>query len=124
MLYLYIYIYIYIYILNKKTHFKFSQLFQLFYITFCSVCRRLCKTTKIFVRIENMFFLFNIHSNTSCFWLFSFCIYIYIYIILYILYIFIYMCIYISCILINILCILWFENFATCSEFFSHILFE
>ena len=48
-------------------------------------CRRLCKTTKIFVTIENVFFLFNIHSNTSSFWLFNFCIYIYIYI--YILYI-------------------------------------
>ena len=35
---------------------------------------RLCKTTEIFVRIENVFFLFNIHSDTSCFWLFNFCI--------------------------------------------------
>ena len=29
-------------------------------------CRRLCKTTKIFVKIENVFFLLNIHTNTSC----------------------------------------------------------
>ena len=34
----------------------------------------------MFVTIENVFFLFNIHSNTSSFWLFNFCIYIYTYI--------------------------------------------
>ena len=49
--YIYIYIYIYIqklksqkldvleWILNKKTHFKSSQIFRLFYITFYSVCQ-------------------------------------------------------------------------------------
>ena len=36
--YNYIYIYIYIYIKYKKTHFQVSQIFQLFYITFYSVC--------------------------------------------------------------------------------------
>ena len=45
---------------------------------------RLCKTTEIFVRIENVFFLFNIHSNTSCFWLYHLYIYIYIYIYIYV----------------------------------------
>ena len=37
-MYIWIYIYIYIYILNRKTHFQFSQIFCLFYISFYSVC--------------------------------------------------------------------------------------
>ena len=39
-MYVYIYIYIYIYILNKKSHFKSSQIFRLFYITFYSYVKQ------------------------------------------------------------------------------------
>ena len=55
-------------------------------------CRRLCKTTEIFLTIENVFFLFNIY------------IYIYIYIYyIYILYIYIlYICTYIYAICIYV----------------------
>ena len=52
------------------------------HITKCFIhthCRRLCKTTEIFVAIKNVFFLSNIHANTSRFCLFNFfCIYIHI----------------------------------------------
>ena len=75
------------YILNKKTHFSTSQIFWLFYITFYSVkqpdthCRGLCKTTEIFVTIENLFFclIFTRTHLVVGFLIFLLCIYIYIY---------------------------------------------